>query len=179
MAVDRGDCSVLVLLDLSSAFNIVDHQILIHRLNHMVGISGSVLKWLTSFLADRTFLVSVGNFHSAVAKLSWGVPQGSVLSPLLFSLYILPLGHIISSFKIISYHLYADDIQLYISFKPWELDKLSTLMDCLKEINGWMTNNFLQMNAEKTESLIFAPESIKSQSSQRLGPLSSSIKATC
>uniref|UniRef100_A0A3P9DQW7 Reverse transcriptase domain-containing protein n=1 Tax=Maylandia zebra TaxID=106582 RepID=A0A3P9DQW7_9CICH len=178
MAADRGDCSVLVLLDLSSAFDTVDHQILIDRLNCTVGISGSVLKWFTSFLEDRTLLVSVGNFQSDVAKLLCGVPQGSVLSPLLFSLYILPLGRIISGFKNISYHLYADDIQLYISFKSWELDKLSTLMDCLKEINVWMTNNFLQLNADKTECLILAPENIKPQISQHLGAFSSSIKAT-
>uniref|UniRef100_A0A669ESL6 Reverse transcriptase domain-containing protein n=1 Tax=Oreochromis niloticus TaxID=8128 RepID=A0A669ESL6_ORENI len=178
MAADRGDCSVLVLLDLSSAFDTVDHQILIHRLNLMVGISGSVLKWFTSFLEDRTLLVSVGNFRSDVAKFLCGVPQGSVLSPLLFSLYILPLGRIISGFKNISYHLYADDIQLYISFKPWELDKLSTLMDCLKEIKLWMTNNFLQLNTDKTECLILAPENIKPQISQHLGAFSSSIKAT-
>ena len=117
MAADAGECSVLVLLDLSAAFDTVDHCILIDRLNSLVGISGSALDWFTSYLSDRSFSVSTGSFMSDSVPLSCGVPQGSVLGPLLFSLYMLPLGKIISSFKTVSY-CYADDIQLFISFSP-------------------------------------------------------------
>ncbi len=73
---------------------------------------------------------------------------------------MLPLGKIINSFKIISYHLYADDIQLYISFCPDSLDKLSVLQNCLVSINKWMADNFLQLNNDKTEMMIFAPDNI-------------------
>ncbi len=136
MASDSGDCSVLVLLDLSAAFDTVDHCTLINRLYSLVGISGSALEWLSSYLYDRSFSVSIGSYMSDSVPLSCGVPQGSVLGPLLLNLYMLPLGKIINSFKIISYHFYADDIQLYISFSPDSLDKLSVLQNCLVSINS-------------------------------------------
>jgi len=124
---DVGECSVLVLLDLSAAFDTVDHCILIERLRRWVGVSGSALDWFSSYFLDRSFSVSVGPSMPATAALSCGVPQGSVLGPILFYLYMLPLGLIISKFKGISYHCYAGDIQLYISFQPDKIDKLSVL----------------------------------------------------
>uniref|UniRef100_A0A8C1P909 Reverse transcriptase domain-containing protein n=1 Tax=Cyprinus carpio TaxID=7962 RepID=A0A8C1P909_CYPCA len=171
MAADAGKCSVLVLLDLSAAFDTVDHSTLIDRL---VGISRSALDWFTSYLSDRSFSVSSGSFMSDSVPLSCGVPQGSVLGPLLFSLYMLPLGKIISSFKTISYHCYADDIQLFISFSPDRLDQLSLLLNCLVSINKWMAENFLQLNTDKTEGMIFAPDNITLKIRQALGGLSSS-----
>ncbi len=125
-----AECSLLVLLDLSAAFDTVDHCILINRLYSLVGISGRALDWLSSYLSDRSFSQSIGTYMSDSAPLSCGVPQGSVLGPLLFSLYMLPLSKIISSFKI-SYHCYADDIQLYFYFSPDRLEKLSLLQNCL------------------------------------------------
>ncbi len=107
------------------------------------------------------------------APLTCGVPQGSVLGPLLFSLYMLPLGKIISSFKI-SCHCYADDIQLYIYFSPDRLEKLSLLQNCLASINKWMSDNFLQLNNDKTEVMIIAPDNITTKIRQVVGGLSSS-----
>ncbi len=139
MASDAGECSVLVLLDLSSAFDTVDHGIMIDRLRQWVRISGSALDWFSSYLSVQSFSVSVDPYSSASAALSCGVPQGSILGPVLFALYMLLLGIIINKFKGISYHCYVDDIQLYISFKPDNTDKLSVLHDCLSAINGQIT----------------------------------------
>ncbi len=95
LATDSGDSVILVLLDLSAAFDTVDHSILISRLESDVGLKGTVLKWFQSFLSDRIFFVKVGNFSSSIAHLTCGLPQGSILAPSLFSLYMLPLGSIL------------------------------------------------------------------------------------
>lgn len=88
--LDSGSCAILVLLDLSAAFDTIDHSILLHRLEKVVGIQGVALQWLSSYLKDRTFSVSIGSVSSRPVPLSCGVPQGSILGPLLFTLYILP-----------------------------------------------------------------------------------------
>ncbi len=96
--LDTGSHAVLVLLDLSAAFNTINHSILLHWLEKLVGIQGIALQWLASYLKDRTF--SVGKYSSLSAPLSCGVPQGSILGPLLFTLYMLPLGAIFKKYKI-------------------------------------------------------------------------------
>ncbi len=94
LATDSGDSVILILLDLTSAFDTVDHKTLLSRLEYFVGIQGTVLSWFKSYLTNRSFSVILGNFSSLPAKLSCGVPQGSILAPILFSLYLLPLGSI-------------------------------------------------------------------------------------
>ncbi len=113
LATDNGSAVALVLLDLSSAFDIVDHTILISQLENLVGIQDTVLKWFQSFLNNRKFSVCIGNHTSSAAHLSCGVPQGSILAPILFSLYLLPLGSIFLKYGV-SFHLYADDTQLTV-----------------------------------------------------------------
>ena len=93
-AMDSGSCALLVLLDLSAAFDTINHNILLKCLEVEVGLQGSVLRWFTSYLSDRSLTVSFGNCSSSSAPLKCGVPQGSILGPLLFSMYMLPLGSI-------------------------------------------------------------------------------------
>uniref|UniRef100_A0A8C6PV72 Reverse transcriptase domain-containing protein n=1 Tax=Nothobranchius furzeri TaxID=105023 RepID=A0A8C6PV72_NOTFU len=172
---DAGDCSVLVLLDLTAAFDTVDHHLLLERLRDWVGLSGTALEWFSSYLSERSFSVVVSKFRSSTTSLTHGVPQGSVLGPLLFLLYLLPLQQILSSFKGISYHLYADDIQLYISFKAHEMSKLQMLHTCLdyQNLDG---GNSLQLNEDKTEILICAPEKLVPKVRDSIGQLASHIK---
>ena len=91
LALDRGDGVFLVLLDLSAAFDTIDHTILIDRLETWRGITGTVLKWLKTYLSCRTQSVRVGESSSVDVHLKTGVPQGSVLGPLLYLIYMLPL----------------------------------------------------------------------------------------
>ncbi len=94
LSSDRGCISLLVLLDLSAAFNTIDHNILLNRLKYSVGISGSALAWFKSYLSDHHRIVAVNEEVSYRLQVQYGVPQGSVLGLLLFTLYILPLGDI-------------------------------------------------------------------------------------
>ena len=176
MQADKGDISILVLLDLSAAFDTIDHSILINRLNTCVGISGKALEWFMSYLSNRSFSVSMGNYVSSSTPLLYGVPQGSILGPILFSLYMLPLGQIISRFGCMSYHCYADDTQLYFSLRPDDFSNLNTLHSCLAAIKDWMSLNFLQLNSDKTELLIFGPENTANNIIQQIGPLATFVK---
>jgi len=157
MNMDNQQVTLLVLLDLSAAFDTVDHSILCNRLTTDFGITGTVLDWLQSYLSNRCQRVMIDGTLSDVFQLNHGLPQGSCLGPLLFLLYSSKL------FKIISNHLpqahsYADDTQLYLAFKPGdELDEkaaLDAMEGCIADIKEWMLHDKLKLNAEKTEFLV-------------------------
>uniref|UniRef100_A0A8C1AYS3 Reverse transcriptase domain-containing protein n=1 Tax=Cyprinus carpio carpio TaxID=630221 RepID=A0A8C1AYS3_CYPCA len=133
LASDQGCISLLVLLDLSAAFDTIDHDILMDRLQNYTGIQGQALRWFRSYLSDRYHFVYLNGESSHLSPVKYGVPQGSVLGPLLFSIYMLPLGNIIRKYGI-SFHCYADDTQLYISTRPGETSKLSKLTECVKKM---------------------------------------------
>ncbi|MDF4386599.1 reverse transcriptase family protein [Vibrio parahaemolyticus] len=160
IASDKGLVSVLVLLDLSAAFDTIDHQILLQRLDHLIGLKGSALSWFKSYLSDRFQFVDVRNESSLRTKVCFGVPQGSVLGPILFTLYMLPLGNIIRNHSI-NFHCYADDTQLYLSMKPEESNQLTKLHNCLKDIKTWMSTNFLMLNSDKTEVIVLGPKQLR------------------
>ena len=117
LSLDKGNISVLALLDVSSAFDTIGHPILVHRLNIDFGFTDAVLQWFSSYLTDRTHYVSLCNHCSAFTPVHSAVPQGSVFGPMLFTMYIKPLSAIIDSHSII-HHSFADDLQLQMSAPP-------------------------------------------------------------
>ena len=105
---------VLTLLDLSAAFDTIDYSVLINRLSDWYDISGTALTWIRSFLINRFQSIQIRNCFSNAVPFFCGVPQCSVLGPLLFTLYTTPLSTVIHIHKL-DHHLYPDDTQVYIS----------------------------------------------------------------
>ena len=110
---------LLVLLDLSSAFDTIDHKILLERLSSKFGFRGKVLNWFSSYLPGRSYRVMLNGTSSDKYELNFGVPQGSCLGPL-FILYASKLFDIVGS-HLPDSHCFADDSQLYVPFKPDDL----------------------------------------------------------
>ena len=156
--MDDGRVIALTLLDLSAAFDTIDHTILLRRLSDWFGVSGKALDWFKSYLTGRSQRIKLGNCLSSRSDLSFGVPQGSVLGPLLFTLYTTPLSSLISEHAI-PHHLYADDSQLYISFSSGNsAAALNGLQSCLASVQSWMSTNKLKLNPDKTEFLLIGNE---------------------
>ena len=159
-ALERGEGTILLLLDLSAAFDTLDHNIILERLCKCVGVSDLALRWFASYLSDRQQCICIGDTKSHPVDLSIGVPQGSVLGPLLFLIYILPLGEVISQHRV-SRHGYADDSQTYTHFKLQDptalLTAIQRLEKCASDIKMWMAHNKLKLNDSKSEVLIVAP----------------------
>ena len=135
-ALDQQKEVIIVLIDFSSAFDTIEHTTLTNRLLHQFGISGTVLKWITSYLTDRSHVVSVLKSASDIFLDNCGVPQGSVLGPLLFILYTSPIHLIINSHGLEGM-VYADDVQIYISFDPSNRNvAISQINACIRDIRS-------------------------------------------
>src|SRR6218665_3387879 len=150
--MDNKSCSLLLSLDISAAFDMLDIDTLLSRLHFDFCITGIASAWLRSYLTDRLCYVAVGNSRSDTWICHEGVPQGSVLGPLLFSSYVSPIARIFDRFDI-SYHQYADDTQLYTAVRSSE--DTSRLLMCVEEVTRWFLINGLLLNASKTEAIAF------------------------
>jgi len=116
-AAGNGQCTALLALEISSAFDAINHTTLADRARTVFGIHDVALDWLRSFVTEQTQQITVGSEKSAVFPCASGVPQGSVLGPILFGMYVSPIGDVISQHNV-QYHQYADDMQLYVSLNP-------------------------------------------------------------
>ena len=158
MDMDRNQAVVLVLLDMSAAFDTIQISQLLTTLNDCFGVNSLALKWIESYMSSRFFSVQVAGELSTWKELRYGVPQGSVLGPLLFSAYTTPIRDILTKHNV-RYHKFADDLQIYVDYNPsmaGEIGRVQLLLKaCIDEVQQWMLMNKLKLNAEKTEYITF------------------------
>ena len=143
-------CSVCVIGPLS-AFDTVNHSELLRVLQHRIGLGGTALMWFESYLRERTQAVVIRDSTAPSIEVQQGVPQGSVLRPILFTIYTLALGDIVRHHDL-NGHIYADDMQIYVSFdiKDNPSHQVHRMERYIKDINMWMAGNHLKYD-NKTE----------------------------
>lgn len=148
--INKGNCVLTTFLDFQKAFDLVPHDILLNKL-HNFGIRGKALELLSSYLSNRTQYVIINNVKSTTGKIKKGVPQGTILGPLLFLIYINDILDILPSGDILSY---ADDTAVFSSSNNWNQAKLDMNLK-LEKINIWLIYNRLSLNINKTVYITF------------------------
>ena len=147
----HGKPSILVLLDLSAGFDTVDHQLLLSDFSDC-GVEGNALSLLEFYLENREHCVAIGESRSEPTALQYGVPQGSVLGPVLFTVYTGTLAFLLKAHGA-SYHFFADDTQLYI--KVDDINEVKhRLSSLLSDLKIWMARRMLKLNDGKTEIIV-------------------------
>ena len=149
--LDKKHIALLLLIDFSKAFDMVDHNILLHKLSHY-GIRGPALDWLRSYLNERKQRVRVNNIYSDTKYLTHGIPQGSILGPLLFIIYINDMPNIQ---KLVKFILYADDANIIITGSNAH-EVISKYNEISKLLTDWVASNGLLLNVKKTNYMIFS-----------------------
>ena len=161
IAADEKTATVVMMLDLSAAFDTVDHNLLLSILEKEIGLKGTVLSWFKSFLTGRSQRIRLGKITSEVIIIMFGVPQGSVLGPVLFNLYI---RSIYSCVKRLGFNImgYADDHQITKTFNTASQSQvLSTkIQSCFEVVKRWMNQYFLQLNDSKTQIIVFGSSNV-------------------
>ena len=156
LLLDKKSKAVLLLLDLSAAFDTVQHSKLLKKLRTNYGIEDTALAWFKSYLSGRSSSVQIGDARSRPIEVDIGVPQGSILGPILFIMYTKELQSIAEKHGL-NIHLFADDTQIYTGFRPETFDfVVDKLQNCISDIKQWMKQNYLKLNASKTEILILS-----------------------
>ena len=155
LAIGERKVVAMALLDLSAAFDTVSSELLLSTLASL-GVVGTALQWLRSYLTDRRQSVVVSGSCSSSQNLVCGVPQGSVLGPLLFSIYTTPLASLLRGHEGVHFHQYADDLQIYVSAEPEDLpDAVRRLEECIACVESWMNQNELKLNNSKTDFILY------------------------
>jgi hypothetical protein len=163
VAADDHKVGLLILLDLSAAFDTIDHDGMLTNLKCIHGIDGTALNWYKSYLSDRYQSVIINGAKSKPKKLACGVPQGSILGPEMYTKYTKPLTAIIEKYGV-KYHIYADDTQLYIFFETdGSTAALKRMEECIAEIRTWLRQHMLKLNDEKTEVLLLGSKNMVSK----------------
>jgi hypothetical protein len=184
-AADNKHATMLVALDISAAFDTISHSVLLKRLGSEFGLCGTALQWLRSYLSGRTQFVKLGRHSLVSMPCESGVPQGSILGPLLFTTYVAPIGRLIQSFGC-GNHQFADDTQLYVALDAaHSAQALANLSSCSEAVKRWFLLNGLQLNAGKSEVVILGTahqlQSLSSQQSVSIAgcplPVSSELKS--
>ena len=155
--MDEGCCTVLASLDLFAAFDTVDHDILLHRLCTDYGIRGVAHQWFSSYLRDRQTKICINISYSESRRLKCGVPQGSVQGDRLYTMYTRQMSTIMDNHSV-RYHSYADDTQVYLECDNNEVavrNAVDRLEKCISDVCQWMNGNFLKINKDKTDFIIF------------------------
>ena len=178
-AIDTGKVSPLALLDVSAAFDTVDHSILLERLSKSYGLTGSAHGWFESFISERRQTVRFGGTTAPTTLVRFGIPQGSVLGPVLYILYTADVASLVESFGL-RVHLYADDTQLYGFSSPDDSAALADLIRrAIDSVSEWMASNRLLLNGDKTQYIWFGTkQQLGKRDVQRLTDISPALTST-
>ena len=166
-STSAGKYTAVLTLDISAALDVVYHTTVCSRSESDFGICGTALRWLQSIASDRSQYISIGLQRSAVTTLSSGVPQGSILGPLLFAMYVSPTDD--ARAHQLQYHQYVDDLMLYTALTMPMSGDLSSVADCTDAVSTWFMEIALLLNGGKTEEVIF-------ETRQRLASIDSTLR---
>ena len=155
--MDKGEIVCLLMLDLSAAFDTIDRAVLLNHVKYRFGCGGKVFDWLGSYLSGRSLKVAINDSFTSNQGLKYGVPQGSLCGPLLFLLYMSPLGDLFRESGV-EFQGYADDTQNWLSLITGQAGShelcYQTLQQCVQKVKLWMSTNFICLNTDKTEFIV-------------------------